>query len=437
MFTSIRSFLVLSVFVLVALTNTSNATDGYFRHGYGVKYSALAGSGVAVSLSSLGAISNPAGLAFINGSRYDFNLSLFSPLRDYTIEGQPSGFQGTFGLVEESVESESKLFFFPTFGGSWKINANMALGLAVYGNGGMNTDYATRVFFDPNSPDAGVNLEQLFGAATYSIELYKNHALGVSAIFGWQRFAAKGLLAFSNFSSDPANLTGNAFSTSTGFGGKIGYQGQFGEILRVGASYQSKIYMSEFDRYKGLFAEEGDFDVPATWSFGIAVMPNSQWTILLDFQQIMYSDINSVGNPMDLKTNFPAFQDGTPNPNFNALGTAGGWGFGWEDMEIIKFGLMTKLPDDWTIMAGYSYGTQPIPESEVLFNILAPGVVQHHITAGFTKLINKNNELNFAFMYAPNVTVTGANPLEVPNAQTIGIRMSQFQVDIGYAFSSL
>ena len=87
-------------------------------------------------------------------------------------------------------------------------------------------------------------------------------------------------------------------------------------------------------------------------------------------------------------------------------------------------------------MGGYSYNTQPIPESEVMFNILAPAVSQHHITLGCTKELNQSNELTVEFMYAPAVSVSGANPLEVPNAQTIELKMSQFQVEIGYAFSS-
>jgi long-chain fatty acid transport protein len=436
MFHKFRSSLLISI-TLLFLVSTVYATDGYFRHGYGIKYSALAGSGIAVNLSSLGAISNPAGLAYFDGcSRYDVNVAMFSPDRQYTVTGNPSGFPGTFGLTPGTVSSDSKTFFFPTLGANWKVNNDMAIGLAVYGNGGMNTDYPTATFYDPNSPGTGVNLEQLFAAATYAIKFSEQHAIGVSAIFGWQRFAAKGLLSFAGFSSDPNSLTGNVHSTSTGFGGKIGYQGQFGKVLRFGASYQTKIFMSEFKEYKGLFAEAGDFDVPSSWSAGIAVMPNEQWTFILDFQQILYSGVKSIANKMDLVNNSPMLPNGQPNPNFQALGTDGGWGFGWEDVSVVKFGVMAKVGEGWTIMGGYSYNSQPIPDSEVMFNILAPAVVQHHITLGVTKEINKSNEINLGFMYAPAGKVSGANPLEAPGAQTIELQMSQFQVEIGYAFSS-
>ena len=70
-----------------------------------------------------------------------------------------------------------------------------------------------------------------------------------------------------------------------------------------------------------------------------------------------------------------------------------------------------------------------------MFNILAPAVVQNHLTAGFTKHIGTQNEVSLAFMYALDNSVTGENPLEYPGQQTIKIAMRQWQVEIGYAFS--
>ena len=209
--------LILTLFVVSTFSISVFATDGYFRHGYGIKYSALAGSGVAVSLSSLGAISNPAGIVFIEHDRYDINISYFSPSREYTVTGDPSLMQGTFPLTPGTIESDGSSFFFPTLGANWMLNPTMAIGVVIYGNGGMNTEYPTQVFYDPNSPATGVNLEQLFAGLTYAIEIAKGNSLAAQGLFGWQRFTAQGLANFAPFSSDPDNLTGNAKSISTGF----------------------------------------------------------------------------------------------------------------------------------------------------------------------------------------------------------------------------
>lgn len=136
-------------------------------------------------------------------------------------------------------------------GVSYKVQDNMAIGLTIFGNGGMNTSYMTQTFHDPSSPLTGVNLEQLFEGATYSIEFVKNYSLGVTRLFTWQRFRAAGLGSFSGFSGSPNNLTGNTNSTSCGFGAKFGYMGRLLPQLSIDGSFQTKMYMSEFDRYSG------------------------------------------------------------------------------------------------------------------------------------------------------------------------------------------
>jgi long-chain fatty acid transport protein len=64
-----------------------------------------------------------------------------------------------------------------------------------------------------------------------------------------------------------------------------------------------------------------------------------------------------------------------------------------------------------TIRGGYNYGKQPIPESETLFNILAPGVVEHHVTFGATMALTPGRELTAAYMHAFEKTVAGSGSI--------------------------
>lgn len=418
-----KMFLVL--LVMFGFTfQTAFATDGYYRHGYGIKYSALAGSGVAVSLSSLGAITNPASISNLN-TGFEINASYFSPDRYYNVGGMPSMLPGTFGLMPGKIVSDKKGFVIPTLGGNMKLSDKISVALSLYGNGGMNTDYPAMTFGDPSSPATGVNLEQMFGNLSFSYKFACNHSIGAAGIIGWQRFAAKGLGMFGamGFSSDPANLSGNAWSTALGFGFKIGYQGKWTEDLSFGAAFQSKIYMSEFERYAGLFAQAGDFDVPASWQVGFAFTPGD-WKFLVDVKQILYSDVKSIANEM------------LPNLMMAPLGDEEGAGFGWKNILAVKWGMMYSGFCGWDLMAGYSVSQNPINDENVMFNILAPGVIQNQITFGFSRDIAKNHEITVAFMYAFENTVKGPNPLDAPNQQTIEIGMKQWQVEVGYAFSS-
>jgi long-chain fatty acid transport protein len=100
-------------------------------------------------------------------------------------------------------------------------------------------------------------------------------------------------------------------------------------------------------------------------------------------------------------------------------------------MTIFKLGTQWKQNELWTWRAGVSYGEQPIPSSEVLFNILAPGVQEFHLTTGFSRAIGKSDELSFAFMYSPSNSVKGANPLSP--SQNIELEMDQLSLQLAWS----
>ena len=283
-----------TILMCALMISTAFASNGYFSHGYGTQYKSMAGAGVGLALNSLASATNPASIVSV-GARIDVGASYFNPNRSYNVTGNPSGYPGTFGLAPGKVESGSSSFIVPSAGVSLPLPGNSAVGLAIYGNGGMNSDYESPTF--GNSP-TGVNLMQLFVGATYAKKVMDKHSIGVTGLLAWQSFEAKGLAAFGMFSSDAANLSNNDASTATGFGIRVGYLGDILPILSIGASYQSKINMGEFAEYAGLFADQGDFDIPANWTIGVALKATPILTIAADMQKIMYSDVNSIANPM-------------------------------------------------------------------------------------------------------------------------------------------
>jgi long-chain fatty acid transport protein len=234
-------------------------------------------------------------------------------------------------------------------------------------------------------------------------------------------------------------VTNNGVDNSTGFGFKVGYQGELFKGFRLGGYYQPKMNMSKFDKYKGLFADEGNFDIPSNWQAGIAYTIAEKVTVLLDVKQILYSKVKSVGNTMNTMEMMPMVptvpmnpqQPYQPNPEWVPLGDEDAAGFGWEDMTIIKFGIEAALIETWQFRAGFSYGKEPIRESEVMFNILAPAVNNSHISLGFTKEIN-DHALNFAVTHALNNKVSGQNPFDP--GQTIELEMNQWEFEIGFRF---
>lgn len=419
------------------------ATDGYFTHGYGMKAKGMGGASVAVAgQDAFGGANNPATMAFAS-NRVEAGLDLFSPWRKASRSGG-----ALFGL-DGSADSDSNYFGVPEAAFNYMVRPDLALGVTVYANGGMNTDYPSGQLPSPGMCGAtgtfnllcgttalGVNLSQLIIAPTLAWQFVPNHSLGVSPLWAYQEFEAYGLQLFDNpgLSTSAGNVTNRGKDSSTGWGARFGYYGQFTPQFAVGAAYATKMSMDEFGKYKGLFAEQGGFDIPSHWALGVAIRPTPQWLIALDYERINYSDVKSVNNPSRLILNCPAL--GGSNPA-NCLGGGDGAGFGWESVNVFRLGVQYALNANWTLRGGYNYTDNPIGSQDVTFNILAPGVVQHHLTLGATYAWQSRHELTGAFMYAFNNDVTGPSLFNslVPglNAQE-KIEMYQWSLGVQYSY---
>lgn len=417
-----KSLALLSAF---AFSSTVFATNGYLAHGYGIKSKGMAGTGIALPQDTLIGATNPAGIAFV-GNRLDLGVSIFSPRRSYEVTGTPSA-PPSAALAPGKVDSDREYFLIPELGMTWQLDEHKAVGIIVTGNGGMNTKYASskNTF---GGGKAGIDLAQLFIAPTFSYRFDNNAAIGVSAILAYQGFEAKGLSQFAGLSNSPSDLTDNGHDSSYGAGINLGFILPVGTRVTLGGGYRSRIYMSEFDDYKGLFAEKGGFDIPASATIGVAWKTTKNLTVLLDVQKTWYSQVDAIGNAM-MPAMGACMTRATPTSS-SCLGGNNGIGFGWDDMTVVKFGIQYQASNDWTWRAGYSHGNQPIPDSEVFFNILAPGVMEEHFTVGFTKKYDGGHqEINFAAIYAPEHSVKGA----ISPTQTVELEMKQYQLELGWS----
>jgi len=433
--------------LVAAAPMAAQATDGYFANGYGMKSIGMGGAAVAVAQEPFGGAVNPGAMSFL-GNEWQFGAAWFQPLREASRTG--SGQAG----IDGSVGSESRSFFIPEFGMNWKYRPDVALGITVYGNGGMNTDYpggqisaqsACGAFRQGQgapynllcgSGSLGVDLMQLMIAPYASWEFTKGHSVGIAPIIAYQRFEAKGLQAFAPFSTSPGNLTNNGHDTSWGVGVRVGYMGQLTDAIAVGVTYASKVSMGDFGDYKGLFAQSGGFDIPSSFSAGISFRPTPQWLLAFDFLRIWYDDALSVHNQGALILNC-AFQ-GQANA---CLGGSDGAGFGWQNVNVIKIGAQYMLNDSWTLRAGYNHTQNPIDSQNVTFNILAPGVVQNQWSMGTTYRIDRQSEVTGSFMYAAQNSVTGPslfagnppNGFGAPPTTTETIGMKQYLLGLAYS----
>lgn len=433
----------LALALAAGLPLAASATDGYFAHGYGMQAKGMGGAATAVAESAFGAATNPATM-FFAGNRFEIGVDLFSPWRKSSRSGSPPG----VGL-DASSDSDSNYFVIPELAYNRMASPNMSWGITVYGNGGMNTDYpggeipgqSACAQFNPGpssynllcgSGRLGVDLSQLIVAPSIAWQVAPGHSIGIAPLLAYQRFRAEGLQAFDNpgFSSSPGSVTNRGYDNSTGYGARVGYYARLANGLAVGAAYATKMRMGEFDRYKGLFAEQGGFDIPSHWSAGVAFEPSPGTLVTAEYGRINYSDAKSVNNPSALVLQCMA-------GNASAcLGGSNGGGFGWRDVDVWKLGVQQRVSNDLTLRAGYNVSDNPITPADVTFNILAPGVVRHHLTLGATWRLDTDSALTGAFMYAFSNDVQGPslfNNFAAGLALQEKIQMYEYSIGVQYA----
>lgn len=239
--------------------------------------------------------------------------------------------------------------------------------------------------------------------------------------FAYQRFSAGGLENFanSNFSIAPGNVTDLHGSGSFGAGFRVGWLGTLTQVFSLGVTLQSQSYMGRFDKYQGLFAEQGGFDIPANVGGGVALKLSPKATVLFDAERIFYGEIKAIANP-----DFPIVAP---------LGASNGPGFGWHDITAEKVGFGYKLTPAITLRASYNHSGLPFNGSQTFFNLLAPAVVQQHFTAGATWKLQAGKEINIAYQHAFQKTLNGSN--SIPAIFGGGeANLSMYQDSIGVAF---
>ncbi len=441
-----QALTTLAVATALVMAPIVQATNGYFKIGYGTKNRGMAGAGMAYGQDALAPGINPATLVGI-GTRIDGGVEIFNPQREGTVDSTGLGPTG----VQANANSGATLFAIPNLGFSKDLGNGLTAGLAILANGGMNTRYNTNLFTnafvpvigvpsgfggpsgfagliegagapsadieavllalgaDPDfGPSLGINLSQLLITPTIAYQLSQNHSIGFSPVLAYQRFRAYGLGLFKGFSSDPGHVTNKGDDDAWGGGARIGYQGKIGPVS-FGASATSKIYMQEFDDYAGLFAEQGDFDIPPTYGVGLAIEVTSKLTIAADVSRILYGEVAAISNKGPTADEFfngfaavlaGANTNGLPFAVSNPLGSDNGWGFGWDDATVYKIGVNYAYSPKWTFRTGFNYSEVPYDDDQSLFNVLAPAVVEKHVTAGFTYAPDADSEVSVTYMHA-------------------------------------
>jgi long-chain fatty acid transport protein len=424
--------LSLSLFLLF-LSHSAYANNGYFSIGYGAKMMGMAGAAIAFPQDTLAGAVNPAGMSQFEG--LDIGARLLYLPRDGEFDCRG------IGACDELVRDDSRRdsWLIPNFGWNTRLSDKSTLGVTVYGNGGINTTYRKRLFTETaervlGAPSIttdghlGVDFAQVIIATTYTYEMSPNNYIGVSPLFGIQKFSAQGLDFFEGVSSDPGSLTNRGDELSYGLGIKVGWFYKPNDTYQFGAYYAPKMQMTKMKKYSGLFANNGDFDIPSSYGVGMAINFTDQLAVAFDVMRINYKDIDSLSNPVPSVSEFTG--------GFSAdrlLGAKDGVGFGWRSITAYKLGVRYLVNDTVTLRMGANFGEEQIPRRSGLLNPISPAMPSKHLTAGFSYKSSQHSEWSFAVMHAFRNELTATDTAFFGADVKFGIE--ETTLDVSYTYS--
>ena len=459
----------------LALAHTSAwATNGYFMPGYGYRSMGMGGVGIAYGVDSLSIGANPANIVN-TGMRGDMGMGILKAKRYARVGDSAATFDDCDGGSSRTLNCNPGLFFdngstsnrdwflMPEMGMTMNLTESLHAGVAFLPNGGGSTVYPENFFNFKfggmvDQPGAGATLGgelmQLLVPVTVGYKVNENHAVGVALDLAVQRFRMYGLGSFKAFaekynfdiSADPSRMTNLGYDYSYGAGVKLGYLGNFMDgKLSTGVSYTSRTYMTKLDKYRGLLAEQGDFDIPANYGVGIAYKPRKNLVFAADINKIEWSSIAALGNrgPGSSDPDAPYPRTSATNNAINGIpsvtdpskttGSDDGMGFGWKDQVIYKLGVNWGVNERLQLRAGYNYGKTPIPDDQLTFNTLLPVTSEKHYTVGFTYKATEELEITGTYMHSPNASQQSSDLRQnVVGAVDIGMEQNMVALSLGW-----
>lgn len=432
--------LIVTVLAGCSLAPVAHATNGLFLIGSGNISRGMGGVAIATPVDSLSAAANPASISGM-APRLDVGTDFFMPIAE-----------GTLGSVTSNSKNNGigidNLFLMPSMGAVYPgsklgLGRDFTLGINGVSAGGGGTRYETNFFQaarlgttdSPAIQDvAGVNLNIMQINSTLAYQLPETrHSVGVSLVLGIARFRAFGIDLFDPFTQNTG--TSKDFSDqgndwSYGAGVRIGWLGDYG-ALTLGASLSSRVYMSNFSRYEELLAEEGDMDTPPMLGFGMGYQWSPQWRLGMDLTHTFYSQVRSISNS---GPNLAGDPSGPLDPETQQLGQKNGLGFGWDDQTVIKLGVEYRKDPKLTFRGGWNYGKSPIDENgQIIFNLLAPAITQHHLTMGTSYQLSSVSAINFSFVHAYQFEQSGPTYVSDDGSNRGSFKMHQNSLGVSYS----
>ena len=205
-----------------------------------------------------------------------------------------------------------------------------------------------------------------------------------------------GVLAYQRFASIDLGTTTNTWrplptwgrDSSYGAGARVDVGNMLGEHVRWELGLQSRVGMDAFANYRGVFADKGDFDIPASATASVSYALTPDFSLDAGVQRVQYSAIHPFTSS-NLPTRFLALLGDSSSPVF-----------AWRDLNVYSLGWTMRDDDFGNLQVRYTTRQQPVPTSKLLENALASATANDMFSLGWSRPVGMAANLSFSASYA-------------------------------------
>jgi hypothetical protein len=240
-------------------------------------------------------------------------------------------------------------------------------------------------------------IQSEFIGSTFGHDFAGRARLELSAVVAHQRYASPGL-GTTTWLGEQDYSGGGTQEFSSGHGVRLNYARALGAEWAWNVSVQSRLDMDAFESYRGIYAEAGDFDLPARLRTGLQWNATSDVTLGFGIERVFYSEI-------------PAFTSAAlPTRFLSLLGDGNSPEFAWRDLTVysIEGALSDRTGAQWSLR--YSTRQQPSPTSRLLERAMQSEFTDTNIALGYRRGFGPLGQLALAASYAPSHYFLGATP---------------------------
>ena len=400
--------------LVFGVASVSKATNGYYMIATGAKSLGMAGAVVANPQDASTIIQNPAGIAFLRNTTFDVGGAVFSPIRK--LNGH---------------DSDSKVYMIPSAGFAYNPmgcncgTPHFVFGIGMYGVSGMGVDFSDSNLAGSTGAltKAWSNMAMMEMSVGGAYRVNDKLAIGFAPVFVYQ---SMGLEMNFNFGKPVSAMPTNQqqmmaqteagkfmggyvqskapykvsldSATAYGVGFDFGIVYKVNDMIQLGLVYKSKRYMQKLKwntTPDGGMIDDDEvkmrLDMPRQVAFGINFRPIEPLRIEADIRWINYKDVMDEVDidgmrTIDQKTMKFVKQDT--------------WNFHWKNQWVFAIGAEYQATKALTLRAGFNYAKSPIDDDDLNANVVAPAIVETHVTVGASYEFTKNLELSVAYAHA-------------------------------------